>query len=273
MASFVRPSLILNMDIDGRLYNDDLIAEIKRSYAYVSPSVISSHDVELPEDAGAMQPPIENTIRLSVRLHKPYWDPKDPDAQELWENVMPKWLHNMISKVSNTITASNNVREEKSIEPLKYTWVEFEFFENCTIAELTEVDSSITDACIADVEKVRDMVSDGAFGEGVVRVSIPSEASYIKQRDAAIEAAAEAARAEEAAAAMAHAEAIEEEPYDGEGGFDEGLVAVEEEAESADGRDLITKVPPFNVNKREWGVEFADGTTRIWDSEAGSFIG
>ena len=41
MTATIRPSLILNMDVDERQFSDDVVAEIKRSYSYVAPSVVA----------------------------------------------------------------------------------------------------------------------------------------------------------------------------------------------------------------------------------------
>ncbi|MFR5091371.1 MAG: hypothetical protein ACLTDR_04480 [Adlercreutzia equolifaciens] len=67
MTATIRPSLILNMDVDERQFSDDVVAEIKRSYSYVAPSVVAA----VPASADV---PIENTLRLVVRMHRPYWD-------------------------------------------------------------------------------------------------------------------------------------------------------------------------------------------------------
>ena len=63
MAATIRPSLILNMDVDERRYSDDLVAEIKRSYSYVAPSVVAPV-------AASDGEPIEHAIRLVVRMHR-----------------------------------------------------------------------------------------------------------------------------------------------------------------------------------------------------------
>ena len=42
MTATIRPSLILNMDVDERQFSDDVVAEIKRSYSYVAPSVVAA---------------------------------------------------------------------------------------------------------------------------------------------------------------------------------------------------------------------------------------
>ena len=85
MTATIRPSLILNMDVDERQYSDDLVAEVKRSYSYVAPSVV------VPVTSADAEAPVENTIRLVVRMHRPYWDANDTVACEQWDAVMPKW--------------------------------------------------------------------------------------------------------------------------------------------------------------------------------------
>ena len=120
MTATIRPSLILNMDVDERQYSDDLVAEVKRSYSYVTPA-----------DAEA---PVENTIRLVVRMHRPYWDANDTVACEQWDAVMPKWLKNMFYKVSSTVTACNDVRRKSGQEPLPYACMKVEFGDNLTVA-------------------------------------------------------------------------------------------------------------------------------------------
>lgn len=86
MTAFIRPSLILRMDLDERLFNDECVSDIKRSYSYVAPSLVQAHK---PVDG---QRP-ENVMRFMIKLHRAYWDKSDEAAQQLWEGVMPKWLH------------------------------------------------------------------------------------------------------------------------------------------------------------------------------------
>lgn len=93
MTAFIRPSLILRMDLDERLFNDECVSDIKRSYSYVAPSLVQAH-----KQIDGQRP--ENVMRFMIKLHRAYWDKSDEAAQQLWEGVMPKWLHNMFSKVS-----------------------------------------------------------------------------------------------------------------------------------------------------------------------------
>lgn len=183
MTATIRPSLILNMDVDERQYSDDLLAEVKRSYSYAAPSVVAP---VTPADAEA---PVENTIRLVVRMHRPYWDANDAAACEQWDAVMPKWLKNMFYKVSSTVTACNDVRRKSGQEPLLYAWMEVEFGDNLTVAQATEAGSAFPSDALSVVEKARDLACAGVLGEGAVRLSVPSRASWEAQRAAALEAA------------------------------------------------------------------------------------
>lgn len=174
MAAMIRPSLILQMDLDERTCSDETVAEIKRSYSYVAPSTVAMH---APDGD-----PAQNVMRFRIKLHKPYWDKSDADAEELWSGVMPTWLHNMFYKVSSTIVASNNTHREQGKPELAYDWIELEFGENALVAVKTAADSSIPEEAVGLVERVRDLMNAGALGEGALAcVRIPSRASWERQ--------------------------------------------------------------------------------------------
>ena len=61
----IRPTLILQMNLDESVYSEDVVAEIKRSYSYVAPAVVQSHET------GNAAP--ENIMRFVVKIHRPYW--------------------------------------------------------------------------------------------------------------------------------------------------------------------------------------------------------
>ncbi len=282
MASMIRPSLILKMDLDEHVYSDETVADIKRSYSYVAPSVITSHET------GDARP--ENTMRFMIKLHRPYWDANDDAANELWSGVMPKWMHNMFYKVSNTITASNKMHAERGEQDLPYAWLEMEFGNNVCVAFKTAHDSSLSDEFGSMVEQVRTYMAQGAFGEGkITKVCIPSHASYEAQLAAAI-AEEEARKAEEEASEaqaceQEEAQACEatEETQDTEAA--EAIEAVEaadaddavetdEDAESGEEAEPIfewPKLPAFDIDYSTWSVEYEDGTLRSFDSVVGSF--
>ena len=287
MTAFIRPSLILRMDLDERLFNDECVSDIKRSYSYVAPSLVQAHK---PEDG---QRP-ENVMRFMIKLHRAYWDKSDEAAQQLWEGVMPKWLHNMFSKVSNTITAANNVRAENGEPAFPYHWLELEFGDNALIAVKTGSDSSFPADGVDMVERVRDLMNDGALGQDVTCVRIPSRASYEAQLAAAEQAQAEAAASAEQGetAGQQGAQAIDVAAAEGEAVVVADRVADAAEGERADVADRIAdaaepaeaaavnaaeptfampELPAFNVDYGTWGIEYADGTVREFDAAAGAF--
>ena len=264
MTAFIRPSLILRMDLDERLFNDECVSDIKRSYSYVSPSLVQAHK---PVDG---QRP-ENVMRFMIKLHRAYWDKSDEAAQQLWEGVMPKWLHNMFSKVSNTITAANDVRAENGQPAFPYHWLELEFGDNALMAVKTGSDSSFPAEGVDMVERVRDLMNEGALGEGIACVRIPSRASYEAQL-AAAEAAQAQAEADQAAGVAEGQEAVAAADVVAEGEAAEFAEAGEADAaEQPEPAFAAPVLPAFDVDYGTWGIEYADGTVREFDVATGAF--
>ena len=227
MAAMVRPSLILQMDLDERASTDEAVAEIKRSYSYVAPVTVVTH---APGEG-----PAQNVMRFRIRLREPYWDTRDPRSDALWSGMMRAWLLNMLRKVSSTVVASNTIHRSQGESGLAYAWVELEFDANVLVAVKTAADSSIPETAAAWIEQVRDLMGASAFGDGVPAcVRIPSRASWGRQRAAAVEAVAAAATAVDANADAAAA--------------DES-VGVDD--------------PSFEIDYTVWGVELADGTQSL----------
>ncbi len=282
MTAFIRPSLILRMDLDERLFSDEQVADIKRSYSYVAPSLVQSH-------APADESRVENIMRFMIKLHRPYWDKSNADAEELWQGVMPKWLHNMFAKVSNTITAANNIHAENGEPAFPYHWLELEFGDNALMAVKTGSDSSFPAEGVDMVERVRDLMNEGALGEGIACVRIPSRASYEAQLAAAEAAQAQAeaeqaaGAAEEQAAGAAEEQAAEIDEAAGQEAVTaadvvaEGEAAEFAEAGEADAAEqpepafAAPVLPAFDVDYGTWGVEYADGTVREFDAATGAF--
>lgn len=288
MTAFIRPSLILHMDLDERLFSDEQVADIKRSYSYVAPSLVQSH-------APADEARVENVVRFMIKLHRPYWDKSNADAEELWQGVMPKWLHNMFAKVSNTITAANNIHAENGEPAFPYHWLELEFGDNALMAVKTGSDSSFPAEGVDMVERVRGLMNEGVLGEGVACVRIPSRASYEAQL-AAAEAAQAQAKADQAAAEAAQAqaeaeqaaEAAEEQAAEADEAAGQEAVAAADvvaEGESAEFAEAAEAdaaeqpepafaapvLPAFDVDYGTWGIEYVDGTVREFDAATGAF--
>ena len=188
----------------------------------------------------------------------------------------------MFSKVSNTIIAANNVRTENGQPAFPYHWLELEFGDNALIAVKTGSDSSFPADGVDMVERVRDLMNDGALGQDIACVRIPSRASYEVQLVAAEQAQAEAAAAAEqgetagqqdeqavdAAAAAGTAVAAADLVADAVG------TAAETQTDPADAAEptfAMPELPAFNVDYGTWGIEYVDGTVREFDAAVGTF--
>lgn len=281
MAAMVRPSLILKMDFDERAYNDEVKSEIKRSYSYVAPSLVETHE--------ARDGRPENVMRFTIKVHRPYWDVNDEASQELWEGSMVKWLHNMLAKVSNTMMAANTQHKNRGERTVDYAWLDLEFGNNLTIRVKLNADSSIPENTYDIVAAVREAACAGVLGDNLAVVSVPSYESWAAQL-AAVEAEL-AAQAEAEAAAAVEAAAQEAETLEGdqEAETDETVEVVEDaeavddvesaddelEDEETDETEELPEFPPFpdfEVDYRIWGVEDADGVIREFDSVERSFV-
>jgi hypothetical protein len=321
MAAMIRPSLMVKIDLDERQYDDDIVASIKRSYAHIAASAVSSH-----AQSGVIP---EHTMRLRVKLRQPYWDARDPTSQDTWETVMCHWLENMFYKVSNNIVASNDVYREEGKDEVMYTWLEVQFGNNMVVAMKTRSDASIPDDALDTIEAVRGMAADGAFGDNLVScVRIPSRASYEAQLYQALAEAYkeyEARRqASESAPESEHdqladgviegnlttedpsevdAPATSSDDVETSDGGDGTLPAetgmpadvLEVTAASGDssdeavepdeaawsdsawidqvGSDVRDRLYALDVDRTVWGIEYADGSVREYDSSTHTFNG
>lgn len=243
----IRPSLILQMNLDESVYDEEVVAEIKRSYSYVAPTTVTGHET------GAGKP--ENTMRFLVRIHRPYWRHEDDGADELWDEVMLKWLKNMVYKVSSTMVAYNRVRRESGQPQLIFDWLEVEFSDMVLSMRLNADCSLEEHGAVELADRVRTLANDGVFGEGVSCVRVPSRASYEAQ---AAQAAASSAETGEGA------DDGQEPPSEGEG-------QAEDAAEAEDGQG-VEEPGNFDIDTTLWGIEYADGSEREFDSAVAAFV-
>lgn len=254
----IRPTLILQMDLDESVYSDDVVAEIKRSYSYVAPSVVKSHET------GDTAP--ENRMRFMVRMHSAYWRSSDEGADEVWNEVMRKWLKNMVYKVSNTMVAYNRQRRQRFEQQLVFDWLEVEF-SDVLLSMRLNADCSLEEHGAVDIaEHLRALVNDGTLEGDIACVCVPSHESYEAQL-----AAVEAARAEEAAAQAAE----EAERAGADVDADEPAADAEgAEAECAEEAPREPEPEPvnFDIDTTIWGIEYADGTYSQYNTETNEFV-
>lgn len=277
------PSLTLVLDIDERLDSEELRLEIGRCYTHVCLTLVRTH----PACEGEPQ----NIARFLVKMGtRSYWNSSDEGADELWNGIVERWIGNELYKVGNNMRIFNRRQRDEGREPLDFHWVELDL-QNGQIAVLLRCDS--TSAVDLEASKMvtmlRDACNEGALGDGVARVLMPSPASYEQQREAGLAAKAqreaeEAARlqeeAERAAAEAAAAERIAEEAFlespalSAHQGDEAGEAP--EEADAVGGGEVVEDLyaldeADFALEYRVWQVEYADGSVRIFDSETGSF--
>ena len=202
------PSMALLLDLDERLVDNDLRLEIDRCYSYLGTPVVRTH----PAGEGAP----ENTIRMMVRVGaREYLDSAAEGADELWNDSLEHWLLNQVHAVENQMKIFNRRQREEGRDELFFTWLEVELAGGRLTVRL-RLDSScgIDPTDSVWVTRVRTALNEGALGENVVAVQLPSDASYEEQRVAGMAALAarkvaeeKAARAAEEAAAARAAEA------------------------------------------------------------------
>lgn len=204
------PSMALLLDLDERLVDNDLRLEIDRCYSYLGTPVVRTH----PAAEGA---PV-NAIRMMVRVGaREYLDSAAEGADELWNDSIEHWLLNQVHAVENQMKIFNRRQREEGRDELTFTWLEVELQGGRLMVRL-RLDSScgIDPADSVWVTRVRTALNEGALGENVVTVQLPSDKSYDEQYVAGMAALAarkvaeeEAARAAEEAAAAEAAKAEE----------------------------------------------------------------
>jgi hypothetical protein len=257
--------MALLLDLDERLVDNDLRLEIDRCYSYLGTPVVRTH----PAGEGAP----ENTIRMMVRVGaREYLDSTAEGADALWSDSIEHWLLNQVHAVENQMKIFNRRQREEGRDELTFTWLEVELAGGRLTVRL-RLDSScgIDPADSVWVTRVRAALNEGALGEGVVAVQLPSDASFEQQYVAGMAALAarkvaeeEARAAEEAAAAeAAEAEAAAEAAFMAS----PALVAEAEEAakEAEEATDIVVQARiARDLEAAERGE--LEKTSRSWPS-------
>jgi hypothetical protein len=252
----LRPTAILDFQIDPSLANEETPLEIRRAYSYVAPMRIT--------DGGTPEPPYEpaNTIGLQVKLtNRPYWRSSVEGADSIWSEVVGPWLHNKIVKIQSTVSAYNNCKQEAGTTELHFKFLALDMDGIRIVVE------NQNDLFPADLEsqlaRLRELLNTGLLAdEEVVQVSMPwQDPTAIQARydeKVAAEAAVEAAEAAAAPAPAADAEASQAGVAD-----TADVTTADDEAAAAD----ETAAP--SIDYTVWEVVRADGSSLLVDSAAG----
>lgn len=218
-----RPSVVIKASLDPQLCSEAMEREFKRSFMIIAQSLVTPLS---PEEAAE-----GNRLRLCVRMHQPYWNCADPDAQALWEGSLSRWLENLLRNLNNTMRTFNQVLHPAGAGNLDFAFVELEFGDNALV-RFALMGNQLPSNAAAMVEELRRLMAGGAFGEGeVAAVAIPSDDSLAARRLALEEAAAEASGDEAAGEA--------------------------------------TSVPDIPLDYGAWGIVFSDGCQQEYAFQGG----
>lgn len=288
----IHPSLIEKVSLDSREHNADVAADIKRSFAYVGPITVVSHEPCAPEA------PVNNEMRLICRMSRPYWT-SEGEGDQMWD-AMRTWLEAKAYKVASTIANFNKSRSEAGHQTVSYDRVELDMKPYAFGIACAQGDE-LPDV-VAVASRVRELLAQGVLPADMAGVEAPAAASLAEQ--------VEKARVQAEAAAAAQA-AGEGEPTDGEVAevqADEAQAAPAEAGEAEVASESTapaeSEQPTENVEAAEkdvpaggeqpaepeaparlkhasdnlasldytmWDVRLADGTVRTLNSVAGTW--
>ena len=225
----IHPSLIEKVSLDSREHNTDVAADIKRSFAYVGPITVVSHEPCVPEA------PVNNEMRLICRMSRPYWT-SEGEGDQMWD-AMRTWLEAKAYKVASTIANFNKSRSEAGHQTVSYDRVELDMKPYAFGIACAQGDE-LPDV-VAVASRVRELLAQGVLPADMAGIEVPAAASLAEQ--------VEKARLQAEAAAAA-AVAGEGEPAVGEAAG-EGEVAGGENAgtqadEAAEGEAAQAKAEP-----------------------------
>lgn len=270
------PSLALVFNVDESLATKENRLEVGRCFGYVACTCVLR--ARPSGDTGG------NTIGFLVQGNQRYLHSSDEGADELWDDVIERWLYNQFYNLSNNLQIYNRRQREIEGDELVFDWLDVNLQGGELVCRLRlDSRSAVDPEASGAISQVRDALNSGALGEGVKRVVMPSAASYDAQREAGLAAKAQReAEAEEAAAAEAEQEAVAEQEarQAAEQSFTEDEALTDEPVEDELARiereneeKYSLQDADFDIDYTVWDVEYADGTLRTYDSAAGAFTG
>ncbi len=186
----IHPSLIEKVSLDSREHNADVAADIKRSFAYVGPITVVSHEPCAPEA------PVNNEMRLICRMSRPYWT-SEGDGDQMWD-AMRTWLEAKAYKVASTIANFNKSRSEAGHQTVSYDRVELDMKPYAFSIACAQGDE-LPDV-VAVASRVRELLAQGVLPADMAGIEAPAAVSLAEQVEKArvqAEAAAAAAVAGE----------------------------------------------------------------------------
>ena len=182
----IHPSLIEKVSLDSREHNADVVADIKRSFAYVGPITVVAHEPSAPEV------PVNNEMRLICRMSRPYWT-SEGDGDQMWD-AMRTWLEAKAYKVASTIANFNKSRSEAGHQTVDYDRVELDMKPYAFGIACAQGDE-LPDV-VAVASRVRELLAQGVLPADMAGIEAPAAASLAEQvENARVQAEAAAAAA------------------------------------------------------------------------------
>ena len=240
----IHPSLIEKVSLDSREHNADVAADIKRSFAYVGPITVVSHEPAAPEA------PVNNEMRLICRMSRPYWT-SEGEGDQMWD-AMRTWLEAKAYKVASTIANFNKSRSEAGHQTVSYDRVELDMKPYAFGIACAQGDE-LPDV-VAVASRVRELLAQGVLPADMAGIEAPAAVSLAEQVEKArvqAEAAAAAAVAGEGKSAVGEAAGESEMAADKSAGTqaDEAAEgeAAQAKAEPADGENGEAQAAPVEA--------------------------
>lgn len=230
----IHPSLIEKVSLDSREHNADVAADIKRSFAYVGPITVVSHEPCAPEA------PVNNEMRLICRMSRPYWT-SEGDGDQMWD-AMRTWLEAKAYKVASTIANFNKSRSEAGHQTVDYDRVELDMKPYAFGIACAQGDE-LPDV-VAVASRVRELLAQGVLPADMAGIEAPAAASLAEQ--------VENARVQAEAAAAA-ATAVEGEAAGVEGAEAQGAPIEADEAQGAEAAAVPAEGAEIQANEATEG--------------------
>ena len=242
----IHPSLIEKVSLDSREHNADVAADIKRSFAYVGPITVVSHEPCAPEA------PVNNEMRLICRMSRPYWT-SEGEGDQMWD-AMRTWLEAKAYKVASTIANFNKSRSEAGHQTVSYDRVELDMKPYAFGIACAQGDE-LPDV-VAVASRVRELLAQGVLPADMAGIEAPAAASLAEQ----VEKARVQAEAAAAAAVAGEGEPTGEVAAAVDGGVAEEGEPAAGESELAGGKSVGTQADEaVEGEAAEAKVESADG--------------
>ena len=233
----IHPSLIEKVSLDSREHNADVAADIKRSFAYVGPITVVSHEPSAPEA------PVNNEMRLICRMSRPYWT-SEGDGDQMWD-AMRTWLEAKAYKVASTIANFNKSRSEAGHQTVDYDRVELDMKPYAFGIACAQGDE-LPDV-VAVASRVRELLAQGVLPADMAGIEAPAAASLAEQ--------VENARVQAEAAAAAAAAADEGEAAEGEVAEVQGAPIEADEDQGAETQADEAQAAPVEAGEAEVASE------------------